>query len=193
VSASVLTSARLGPRGYAATGSTVTALLVSLALIAAGYALKAYVESRTVTVSGAGITAQAPASWQVIANPNELVVRDPVNQSTLYAASAIDAPTGALLADVAQAATGQRASLLLGYQMLDQQPIRLGARDGYRIHYAYSTVAGGATNAQLIEGVDLYFAAGARIVAVSYEAPASRFSSAYAGFERFAASAEASQ
>lgn len=176
-------------RRYHATGSTLLAIGLSLLLITLGYGLKLVVESSTAQVSGAGVVALAPSSWQTTANPNELVVRHPADEHTLYAASVVPNQTGGELVDVAQATTNQRSSLLLGFHVTDQGPIRLGDREGYRIRYVYLTPADRGSSAELIEGVDIYLPADGGVIAVSYEAPQAHFADDYAGFERFAASA----
>ena len=189
---SAVVERRVTVRGYHATGSTLLAIGLSLLLIVLGYGLKVLVEGRTIEVTGAGVTALAPSGWRTTANPNELVVRHPADEHTLYAASVVSNAAGAELIDVAQATTGERSSLLLGFQLVDQGPIRLGDREGYRIRYVYVTAAAPGRAAQLIEGVDIYLAAGSGVIATGYEAPQQHFAEDYAGFERFAASARGS-
>jgi hypothetical protein len=179
-------------RGYQATGSTLLAIGLSVLLIGAGYGLKLFFDSRTVAVSAAGVTAQAPAGWRVDSSATELIVRHPGDGDTLYAASVISGAADEL-ADVAAATTLDRAGgLLLGFQVTGQSPVRVGDRDGYQISYAYVTQPGQSRTPKLIEGVDLYIPADQQIIAVSYEAPREHFAEDYAAFERFAASAQVS-
>jgi hypothetical protein len=177
-------------RGYQATGSTLLAIGLSVLLIGAGYGLKLFFDSRTVAVSAAGVTAQAPAGWRVDSTASELIVRHPGDADTLYAASLV-AGSGEL-ADIAAAATVDRAGLLLGFQVTGQSPVKVGDRDGYQIRYAYVTQPGQSRTPELIEAVDLYLAADQQVIAVSYEAPREHFAEDYASFERFAASARVS-
>ena len=178
-------------RGYHAYGSTLVAIGLSLLLIALGYGVKLYAEGRTLEVSGAGVTALAPAGWLADRTERELLVRPGGDVGTLYAASLVESD-GSELADFAAETTLERAGLLLGFQVLSQSAIRLDGRDGHQIRYVYVSHLGQAGIPELIEGVDVYLPSGASILALSYEAPRDRFDDAYAGFERWAASARGS-
>lgn len=178
------------PAAERSLGPTLVAIALSLLLIGAGYALKLAVESRTVAVSGAGITAQAPVGWRADAADDELIVRHPSDVHTLYAATFVESQTTEL-ADLALAETQGRAGQLLGFQVLGQQPVRLGDRDGQQVRYAYTTSAGAAGAVELVQAVDVYLPSDGRILALSYQAPAQHFDADYGGFVAFAASARA--
>ena len=187
----VIVERRPALRIYQATGSTLLAIGLSLALIALGLGLRLFVESRTMEASGAGVTALAPSGWRVDSTERELIVRHPGDPNTLYAASVVESQTPEL-ADLALATTQERAGLSLGFQVVGQAPVQVGDRQGQQVRYAYITHAGATGAAQLIEGVDIYLPAGERVIALSYEAPQEHFAEDYTSFERFVDSARLS-
>lgn len=182
---------RVPVRGYQATGSTLLAIGLSLALIALGYGLKLFVESRSAEVSGSGVTALAPSGWRVDSTDRELIVRHPSDPNTLYAASVVESETPEL-ADLGLAITLERAGLTLGFQVVGQAPVQVGDRQGEQVRYAYITHAGATGEAELIQGVDIYLPAGTAVIALSYEAPQEHFAEDYPSFEQFVNSARLS-
>ncbi|GAB4580397.1 MAG: hypothetical protein Fur0022_31380 [Anaerolineales bacterium] len=172
--------------------STLTTVITILALLL-GWGLKTYVEGQTRTVSVRGVTAQVPAGWIVRENnpasgvtpsddpfqmenpdsgqsPNLVFTAwNPLHPERHYSVSLY--PGGETTSFPATAAirTLNRGTTLKLYRVLEETPILVNGRDGYKVSFAYVNPGDANAIPTVIEGIDYYFAEGEQTFVVTLE------------------------
>jgi hypothetical protein len=166
--------------------------VVTLLALSAGWGVRTSVENRARAVEQAGVRAAVPADWIVQEGFDELRLvtwnsQLPEERYSVSVLSGAGAPS-----DAAAERTRQRAQFLGTYRLLEEGPVVIGGREGYRISFAYvSTSRPGPP--VVIQGVDHYYEEAGGVTIVSMESLEDRFDRALPRFLRFLASVEVEQ
>ena len=163
--------------------SVILVLMVMAISLLLGGMIKTAVSDQTRTVTQNGITAQVPAGWLVQNGMGDLrvVVRNPQSLTTRYRVNVV---AGTDLVTAAADRNDIRAQLDDTYRVLEETPIVVNGRDGYRVSYALVD-AKDVGMPSIIEGVDYYFVEGSEVVVVSYEAEESAYADGFSYFQNF--------
>lgn len=172
--------------------STLTTVITVVALLL-GWGLKIYVEGQTRPVSVMGITAQVPAGWIVRENepvtgaassddpfqiehpdsatsPNLVfTVWNPLHPERHYSVSLYPGGEETTFPATAAIRTLNRGTTLKLYRVLEETPILVNGRDGYKVTFAYVDPGGAGEVPAVIQGVDYYFAQGKQTLVVTLE------------------------
>ncbi|MBI4771177.1 MAG: hypothetical protein HY784_12395 [Chloroflexi bacterium] len=165
--------------------------LVTLAALLLGWAVKARAEGRVASFSAQGVSALVPAGWTAAtAGDRLLVASDPLGKDTAYGLQLVPTPNGDL-PNAAASLSLRRAQDWMGYRVLDQSPVTVDSRAGYRVNFVYVDSDPTLSTDHLpvvVRGVDYLFASGDRAVVVTLTAERGEFDAALARFRRFLAS-----
>jgi hypothetical protein len=159
--------------------STLTTVITVLALLL-GWGLKMYVEGQTRPISVQGFTAHVPAGWIVRENTstaNPAASDDPfqmehpdssTSPNRHYSVSQY--PGGdTTFAATASIRTLNRGSSLKLYRILEETPILVNGRDGYKVTFAYVDPGDATEVPTVIQGVDYYFTQGDQTLVITLE------------------------
>lgn len=171
--------------------ATAIALLI-------GWGLMSYVTGNTRPVTLDGVSAAVPSGW-VIEQPTTgplntgsevaglvFTARDPLDPETRYLVSSLPASPDTDLGATTAIRNLQRAQDLTAYRVLEQTPVSLSGRDGYRVSFAYVDASQADRVPVVYEGVDYYFAEGDHTIVVTLETARS-IEDALGAFQAFAA------
>jgi len=163
--------------------SVIFVIVMAVVSLILGGMVKTAVSDQTRTVTQNGITAQVPSGWLVQDGTGDLriVVRNPQSLNTRYRVNVVD---GDALASAAAERNQNRARMDESYRVLDETPIVVNGRDGFKVSYAIVD-AEDVGMPSVIEGVDYYFAEGDEIVIVSYEAEEANYAAGFPYFQHF--------
>ncbi len=163
--------------------SVILVIAMAVVSLILGGMVKTAVSDQTRTITQNGITAAVPSGWLVQDGTGDLrmVVRNPQSLNTRYRVNVLD---GDVFAVAAADRNKNRAQLDASYRVLDETPIVVNGRDGYKVSYAIVNEPD-VGMPSVIEGVDYYFAEGDEVVVVSYEAEETDFSAGFADFQKF--------
>ncbi|KAA3664655.1 MAG: hypothetical protein DWQ04_04600 [Chloroflexi bacterium] len=163
--------------------SVVLVVVVAVISLILGGMVKTAVSDQTRTVTQNNITAEVPSGWLVQDGTGDLriVVRNPQSLNTRYRVNVLD---GDDLVVAAADRNETRARLDETYRVLEETPIVVNGRDGYKVSYAIVD-AEDVGMPSVIEGVDYYFAEGDEIVVVSYEAEELNYAAGFPYFQQF--------
>lgn len=171
--------------------SQLTVVVITLAALLLGWGLKTGVQGRTADFSAEEITARVPAGWRNTASEGQLLrAANPLDPTTVYGIETLPASE----ADLANAATTlslRRAQNLLAYRVLEQTPVTVGDRSGYKVSYVYVDSEPTLTMDHLpvvMRGADYFFDAGGRVVVVTLMAAKDGFDQELPAFWRFLSS-----
>ncbi|MGH9053596.1 MAG: hypothetical protein ACRDWX_11375 [Acidimicrobiia bacterium] len=162
---------------------------VTLLALLAGWVVRSAVENRSRLVEGSEVTAAVPAGWMVQEGFDELRLvtwNAPVPEER-YSVSVL--PEAGAPIDAAAERNRRRAQLLGTYRLLEEMPVVIDGRDGYRVGFAY-VPTGRPGLPTVVQGVDYYYQEDGAVTVVSLEAPQDRFTRALPRFLRFLASVE---
>ena len=152
----------------------------SLALIL-GWGLKSFVEGGTRTVSEGGLTAAVPSGWIVNVNRDGPLSTEhsaaglvfsswnPLDPGTRYHLSLLPGGDQVDMASTAAIRNLSRAQNLTAYRVLEQTPVTLKGRDGYRVSFAYVDASDPGAVPVVYQGVDYYFAEGDQVIVATLE------------------------
>lgn len=163
--------------------NTQTWLVFAVTAIALliGWGLMRFTLGQTRAVDVEGVSAAVPAGWTVeqpqtgpLAGGPEVAglvftARDPLTPGTRYLVSSLPAAPDTDLASTAAVRNLQRAQDNTAYRVLDQTPINLSGREGYRVTFAYVDASQADQAPVVYQGVDYYFAEGDRTLVISLE------------------------
>lgn len=170
------------------TSSTFITAVTLLALLL-GWGLKTYTQNQTRSVSHRGVTAEVPAGWLVetqetiaaqtddpfqmenpggSADPNLVfTARNPLHPERVYSVSlypgGVDLPSTAAIRALNQ---GQDLRL---YRVIDESPILVNGREGYKVSYAYVNPGDIGDIPVVIQGIDYYFTSGDQTLVITLE------------------------
>lgn len=184
-------SQRSGSHAWMVFVVTAIALLI-------GWGLKGFTEGQTREIAQGGVTATLPAGW-VVENAQGgplgggqtsiglvFTARDPLDPATRYLVTTLPASPETDLAAAAALRNLQRAQDNTAYRVLEQTPVTLKGRDGYRVTFAY-VFAGRVDEVPVVyQGIDYYFVDGDATIIVTLETTQS-LEDALGAFQDFAA------
>jgi len=111
-----------------------------------------------------------PLGDDLVANPNKVFSTwDPLAPNIRYTVSQAPFNANGRLADAAAVRNLQRSQVLSSYRILDQTPVSLKGRDGYRVSFAYVDASAMNQVPVVIRGADYYFPAGDSVLIASLE------------------------
>jgi len=161
--------------------STLTTIITVIALLL-GWGLKTYVEGQTRAVSVQTITADVPAGWIVRENnpgsgsapsddpfqmahpdtgqsPNLVFTAwNPLHPERHYSVSLYPGGDTTTFPATAAIRTLNRGTNLRLYRVLEETPILVNGKDGYKVTFAYVDPGQAGEVPVVIQGVDYYFA-----------------------------------
>ena len=187
---------------------------VTLVALALGWMLKSSFISAVRQVSVDGITAELPANWLIdqrdsqqlslgnidvtgsssqaqIANdpeasPNRVFSSwDPLAPQLRYTISRVPFDAAGRLADAAAVRNLLRAQVLSSYRVLDQTPVTLKGRDGYRVSFAFVDASVPNQVPVVLRGADYFFQEGESVLIVTLET-SGNYGDALPAFQEFA-------
>lgn len=169
-------------------------LVVAVTLLAllAGWGLRTSVENRARVVEQAGVSAAVPADWIVQEGFDELRLVAWNSQLPEERYSVAVLSDAGALSDAAAGRSAQRSQLLGTYRLLEEGPVVVGGREGYRVVFAY-VPTGRPGLPVVVQGVDHYFEEAGAVTVVSMESPEDRFDRSLPRFLRFLATVEVEQ
>ena len=163
------------------TGQTRIVIAFTVIALLVGWGVKSFVEGQTRPVTQGGISAEVPSGWQVDTDESGplsggsqstglvFTARDPLAPETRYLVSSLPGSPEGDLATTAAIRNLQRAQSQTAYRVLEQTPVTLEGRAGYRVTFAYVD-AGRIDQVPVVyEGVEYYFAEGDRTIVVTLE------------------------
>jgi hypothetical protein len=173
--------------------STLTTAITIIALLL-GWGLKTFVEGKTRPVTARGITADIPAGWIVRENdpaastasssddpfqmehpdsaqsPNlVLTAWNPLHPERHYSVSLYAGGAETTLPSTAAVRTLNRGTTLKLYRVLEETPILVNGKDGYKVTFAYVDPGDVGEVPTVIQGVDYYFAQGDQTLVMTLE------------------------
>ncbi len=155
-------------------GLTVIALLL-------GLTLKSAAAGQTREVTSGGVTVGLPTKWVVetfgtgiletgTTDPTRVLASwDPLDPGTRYLVSLMPVDAESSLATAAWARNLQRAQALSSYRVLEQTPVTLKGRDGYKVAFAYVDASALDRPPVVYLGTDYYFLEGDQVLVVTLE------------------------
>ena len=189
--------------------STFTTAVTVIALLL-GWGLKTYVEGQTRAITARGVTAEVPAGWIVrennpgstttptddpfqIANPDTtqnpnliFTTWNPLHPEREYSVSRYPGGDTTTFPATAAVRTLNRGTSLRLYRILEETPILVSGRDGYKVTFAYVNPGAANTLPLVIQGVDYYFAQGDQTLVITLEVSNGSPSDHLVHFLRFA-------
>jgi len=190
-----MTAQTMTPRSSSQTWVVFAATAIALLI---GWGLMNFVTGMTRPVTVDGVSTAIPSGW-VIEQPTTgplttgpkvaglvFTARDPLDPETRYLVSSLPASPDTDLGATAAIRNLQRAQDLTAYRVLEQTPVTLSGRDGYRVSFAYVDASQADRVPVVYEGVEYYFAEGDQTIVVTLES-ARTIEDALAAFQDFAA------
>lgn len=166
--------------------SALLVLLLTLAALGLGWLVKLQVEGPARIVSQAGISLAVPSGWAVTAGPpgQLLVCWNVLAPEHRCSVSLLPSGEDVSLATVASQRQFQRGATLSYFRVLDQTPVLVKGREGYKVAYAF--VDPGATGQLpvVVEGAEYYFPLEGQVVVLTFEDNAATFEQSSADFQR---------
>jgi hypothetical protein len=172
-------------------------LAVTAVALIIGWGLRSFAQGRTRSVTEDGLSATVPAGWLVV--PAEsgplgdeggtglvFTASDPLDPSTRYLVTSLPASPDADLAAAASIRNLDRAQDNTAYRVLEQTPVTLKGRDGYRVTFAFVDASQVDAVPVVYEGVDYYFIEDGQTLIVTLET-SDPLEEALAAFQDFAA------
>jgi len=170
----------------------VSVPLVTVLALLLGWVLKTSVEARSIAFAAEGITAQAPAGWlrTTGGETERLRVTDPASTGfgTTYVIETRPVAEGTTTAQYTSLLTLARGQTLTAYRVLDQQPVTVNGRAGYKLTFVYVESNPDLTHEDLphvVRGVEFIFVSGSRAVLVAYHADEPAYEADYGRFRQF--------
>jgi hypothetical protein len=170
--------------------STFTTAVTIIALLL-GWGLKTYVEGRTRPVKVEGISAQIPAGWVIresdpaaptsddpfqLAHPDSaqdpnlvFTAWNPLHPEKHYSVSLYPGGEETTLPSTAAVRTLNRGMNLKLYRVIEETPILVNGRDGYKVSFAYVDPGSAGEIPVVIQGIDYYFAQGNQTLIITLE------------------------
>lgn len=166
--------------------SALFVIAVALIAILLGAVVKNSAQNQTRPFRGGGVAADLPVGWLVQEGTGDLVLvaRNTQSLDQLYRVNLL--PDGAL----SEAATHQnemRAGMDDSFRVVEETPIIVRGRDGYRVRYAFVD-DNQVDIPTVIEGVSYYFQDTNGVLVLSYEAESNTFEDGVPLFQQFRAS-----
>lgn len=164
--------------------SAALVMIVFLTALGLGWVLKNGAANQTRPFGDETVSAQIPAGWLTHNGTGDLVLvaRNSRALNELYRVNIFQNTTDLIAA--AQDQNSERTSLDDSYRVLEQTPIVVNGRDGYKVSYAFVDAPEDDMPA-VIEGVDYYFIEGSDILVISYEAETAVFAEGVEQFRDF--------
>lgn len=172
---------------------TRSALVVCLLLVASlgvGWLVQTAVANQTRTITQDNITIHVPANWLTQDGVGEMVLQtqNPTNLDEQYRVSILRQSSNNL-ASLANTQGLLRIQQDDTYRVLEQTPIIIAGRDGFRVTYAFVDLQ--ASLPTVIEGRDYYFPDGDNhVLLVSYENESHQFEAGLSSFQTFLSTLE---
>lgn len=163
---------------------TLLVIGVVLAALLLGWVIKENVTGQGRPFSQNGVSGELPAGWLTQDGTGDLllVARNPQAPDERYRINRLTPNTD--LAALAAVQNGERARLEPTFRVVEETPIVVNGRDGYKVSYAYIDDSGTGMPA-VIEGVDYYFLEGDAVLVISLEAAHENFAEAFPRFQTF--------
>ena len=164
--------------------SMILVLGFALLSLLIGWQVKTAVQYQTRPFSNQAVQADIPSGWlaQNGAGNLALLTRNPQALEQRYRVTILSG--GSELALLAADQNGERRQLESSYRILDETPIVVNGRTGYKVSYAFVN-AKGQGMPLIIEGVDYYFVDGTKVLIISFEADQTEFEAGFDQFQRF--------
>ncbi len=173
--------------------------LVTLVALFIGWGVKTSTQNSTRPILQQNLTAQIPTGWiaqeagnggllaQDDADPTQVFATwDPMQPEQRYSVSLLPS-AGISLPDVAAVRNLSRAQNLDTYRILDQTPVVLEGREGYKVSFAYVD-ADGMDIPTIVRGIDYYFLEAEQTIVVTLEAAEQAYAAQVDAFQTFALS-----
>ncbi len=159
--------------------------LAVIALLAAGLLLRGMIEGRTERFSQAGVSLNYPAAWSLLRDEQAgqiLHVADafataqaPANVSVRQVPAAELGWGAQTLGDLAMLWSRRQAEDLLGYSVLNLEPIKLRGQDAVAVDYAYVVQPPGGGLPVVTQAEDILLRQGDKLTIVSFSAAADAY------------------
>lgn len=164
--------------------SMILVLGFALLSLLVGWQVKTAVQNQTRPFSTQTVQAEIPSGWMAQDGAGELALlaRNPQALDQRYRVTILS--DGGELAAVAAAHNADRRQLEPSYRVLDETPIVVNGRSGYKVSTAFVNAEAEGMPA-VIEGVDYYFADGEEVLVISFEADQTEFEAGFDQFQRF--------
>jgi len=186
----LLKSWEISPKEVKHTQSAWIVVALTLLAIILGLVIKNSVETATVGYEHSGVSARVPERWQVkngFGNEDPLVfsANNPLDATLSYSVFLLPSGANIKLEDLASNHNIERARLLDGYRVLDQQQVQVAGQDAYKVHYVFVNPGNPMQLLAVMEGVDYYFATQPKALMMSMEDHTDLFDGALPAFLRF--------
>ncbi len=155
--------------------------------------------------SVSGVTVALPEQWLVdrsagaglanatLADPYKVFSAwDPLDPSTRFSLSLMPSGAENSLAATASIRNLQRAQRLTAYRILEQTPVTLKGRDGYRVSFAFVDASAMDQVPVIFQGVDYFFLDGDQVIVATLET-SRELGAALPAFQDFAVSSSAGE
>lgn len=161
--------------------------VIVIALILGAF-IKQGAAGQTRPFSASGIRASIPEGWLVQEGMGDLIIvaRNTQSLDQVYRVNLLN---GSDPVSTAAAQNSIRTGLDDTFRVLEETPIIVRGRDGYKVSYAFVEDEGNALPT-VIEGVDYYFIEGDDILVISYESDSNQFAEGLPLFQEFRASVQ---
>lgn len=183
------------------TGSVWFVVGLTIVALILGWGVKTSTEGRGRSFSASGVTAMLPAQWLVETagagplngdslEPGEVFnAWNPMDPATRYSTSLLPSGADVGLATAAALRNLQRAQSLTAYRVIEQTPVELSGRSGYRVTFAFVDATALDAVPVVFQGIDYYFPADGQVIVVTLET-SHDFETAAVSFREFAAGVE---
>jgi len=167
--------------------SALLVILTALVALGFGWGVKTAVANQTRPFTRHGISAEVPAGWLIQEGTGELllVARNPADMDQRYRIQLLDGNSDLSL--LANQQSQNRARLESTFIVLDETTIVADGRDGYKVTSAWVNTPSGQMPI-IIEVVDYYFPIDNQVLVISLESAQTKFTDAFAHFQKFRAS-----
>lgn len=166
--------------------STALVIVLTLAALALGWLVRLRVERAARVVTQGGVSIEVPADWVITAGESEqlFVCWNVLAPEHRCSASLTPLADETELPTLASQRQFQRGATLTSFRVLDQTPVVVNGRDGYKVTYAYVDPRTVGQLPVVIEGAEYYFKLDGQAVVVSFEDDAAAFQTSAADFQR---------
>lgn len=165
-----------------------TALVIAITLLALvlGWLVRLRVERAARVVMTGGVSIEVPTDWVITAGESEqlFVCWNVLAPEHRCSAALLPLAAEADLPALASQRQFQRGAGLTSFRVLDQTPVVVNGRDGYKVTYAYVDPRAVGQLPLVIEGAEYYFKLDGQAVVISFEDDAATFQSSAADFQR---------
>lgn len=166
--------------------SNLLVILITILALLVGARVKSSFERQSRYVEFGGISADVPNGWLVQGGVGDLVfsARE-LSGDQKYFVRLISSSPDDDFERTASILNQARGLTLDFFRILEETPVAVNGREGYRVTYAYVNEGDTNTTPTVVKGIDYYFTQGENVIIISFTAPIDSFEEGLSSFYQF--------